>query len=50
MIASANIGCYVQISHHLKLQGRTVPVVHPMQLLDYSIRGLKLGTEVVDPG
>ncbi|MDX2243291.1 MAG: heterodisulfide reductase-related iron-sulfur binding cluster [Leptolyngbyaceae cyanobacterium bins.302] len=40
IIASANIGCFVQISRHLQLQGKTVPVLHPMQLLDYSIRGI----------
>ncbi len=42
VIASANIGCYVQISKHLKLQEKTVPVLHPMQLLDLSIRGVQL--------
>jgi glycolate oxidase iron-sulfur subunit len=42
IIASANIGCFVQISKHLELQGKTVPVLHPMQLLDYSIQGIKL--------
>ena len=42
LIASANIGCYVQISRHLKLQNKNVPVLHPMQLLDYSIRGIQL--------
>jgi glycolate oxidase iron-sulfur subunit len=42
VIASANIGCYVQISKHLQLQGKSVPVLHPMQLLDYSIRSIKL--------
>ncbi|MBM0741891.1 4Fe-4S dicluster domain-containing protein [Phormidium sp. CLA17] len=42
MIASANIGCFMQISKHLELQGKTVPVLHPMQLLDYSIRGIRL--------
>lgn len=41
-IASANIGCFVQISKHLGLQGKSVPVLHPMQLLDQSIRGEKL--------
>lgn len=41
-IASANIGCFVQISHHLQRQGKSVPVLHPMQLLDRSIRGLPL--------
>ncbi|NDJ19669.1 (Fe-S)-binding protein [Myxacorys almedinensis] len=42
VIASANIGCYVQISKHLTLQNKAVPVLHPMQLLDYSIRGIQL--------
>lgn len=42
LIASPNIGCFVQISKHLQLQGKTVPVLHPMQLLDYSIRGIQL--------
>jgi len=42
VIASANIGCFVQISRHLKLQGKHVPVLHPMQLLDYSIRNIHL--------
>ena len=44
LIASANIGCFVQISKHLQLQGKVVPVLHPMQLLDYSIQGIKLQT------
>ncbi len=42
VIASANIGCYVQISKHLGLQEKTIPVLHPMQLLDLSIQGKKL--------
>ncbi|UIE39875.1 (Fe-S)-binding protein [Leptodesmis sichuanensis] len=42
MIASANIGCFVQISKHLQLQEKAIPVLHPMQLLDYSIRGVQL--------
>lgn len=41
-IASANIGCFVQIQKHLVLQGVECPVLHPMQLLDYSIRGISL--------
>ncbi len=44
VIASANIGCFVQISQHLKLQQKETPVLHPMQLLDYSIRGIKLNS------
>ncbi|MEY2977505.1 MAG: hypothetical protein RLZZ435_1644 [Cyanobacteriota bacterium] len=43
LIASANIGCFVQISHHLEKQGKSIPVLHPMQLLDRSIAGQKLG-------
>jgi glycolate oxidase iron-sulfur subunit len=42
IIASANIGCFVQISNHLALQNKCVPVLHPMQLLDYSIRRVRL--------
>jgi glycolate oxidase iron-sulfur subunit len=42
VIASANIGCYVQISKHLQLQGQSIPVLHPMQLLDLSIRSEEL--------
>jgi glycolate oxidase iron-sulfur subunit len=42
VIASANIGCFVQITRHLALQGKSIPVLHPMQLLDYSIRGIQL--------
>lgn len=42
IIVSANIGCFVQISKHLQLQGKAIPVLHPMQLLDYSIRGVQL--------
>jgi glycolate oxidase iron-sulfur subunit len=42
IIASANIGCYVQITKHLKLQGKAIPVLHPMELLDRAIRGKPL--------
>jgi glycolate oxidase iron-sulfur subunit len=47
VIVSANIGCYVQISKHLELQQQAVPVLHPMQLLDYSIRGICLSDLVI---
>ncbi|WP_421654719.1 (Fe-S)-binding protein [Leptothermofonsia sp. ETS-13] len=43
VIVSANIGCFVQISRHLKLQGKDLPVLHPMQLLDSSIRKSSFG-------
>jgi glycolate oxidase iron-sulfur subunit len=42
VIASANVGCTLQLNKHLQLQQKSVPVFHPMQLLDYSIRGEKL--------
>jgi glycolate oxidase iron-sulfur subunit len=41
-IASANIGCFVQISKHLEQQGKTVPVLHPMQYLDFAMRSVSL--------
>lgn len=50
LIASANIGCFVQISKHLELQGKTVPVLHPMQLLDYAIQGITLDTVLAKVG
>ena len=42
LIASANPGCTLQISKHLRSQGKQISIVHPMELLDYSIRGVKL--------
>lgn len=44
LIASANVGCITQIRKHLQLQGQTIRLLHPMQLLDYSIRNLQLPT------
>lgn len=42
LIASANVGCNVQIRKHLHLQAQQISIMHPMELLDYSIRGIKL--------
>jgi len=42
LIASANPGCTLQLSKHLQLQGKAIPIMHPIELLDYSIRGVKL--------
>jgi len=39
IIASPNPGCALQITKHLKLQGKEVKVMHPIELLDHSIRG-----------
>jgi glycolate oxidase iron-sulfur subunit len=45
VIVSANVGCTVQLRKHLRLQNQATPVFHPMQLLDYSIRGEALPIE-----
>lgn len=42
LIASPNPGCSLQISKHLEKQGKEIKVMHPMELLDCSIRGVKL--------
>ena len=38
-IAAGNPGCTLQIAAHLREQGRPLPIYHPIQLLDRSIRG-----------
>jgi glycolate oxidase iron-sulfur subunit len=47
LIVSANPGCSLQINRHLQLQAQSLPLLHPMQLLDLSIQGqpLPLSTE-----
>jgi glycolate oxidase iron-sulfur subunit len=42
LIASANPGCSLQIQKHLALKGKDVPLMHPIELLDFAIRGVKL--------
>ncbi|HEY9665389.1 MAG TPA: (Fe-S)-binding protein [Coleofasciculaceae cyanobacterium] len=42
LIASSNPGCSLQIKKHLQLKGKEITLMHPMELLDYSIRGVKL--------
>ncbi len=42
MIASPNPGCSLQIQNHLARQGQHLPLMHPIELLDLSIRGVKL--------
>jgi glycolate oxidase iron-sulfur subunit len=44
LIASPNPGCSLQIKKHLNLQEKDIKVIHPIELLDYSIRGIKLTT------
>ena len=38
-IISANPGCSLQILKHLQLDQKSVPVIHPIQLLDKAMRG-----------
>ncbi len=38
--AAANPGCLVQVSRYLRRSGRALPTVHPVELLDASIRGV----------
>jgi glycolate oxidase iron-sulfur subunit len=45
LIASPNPGCALQINKHLKLQDKSISVMHPMELLDLAIRGEKLKLE-----
>jgi glycolate oxidase iron-sulfur subunit len=42
LIASPNPGCSLQIQKHLQLQGKEMKIMHPIQLLDYAIRGIKI--------
>lgn len=42
LIASANPGCTLQIKKHLGIEGKEVQILHPIELLDYAIRGIKL--------
>lgn len=46
LIASSNPGCSLQILKHLHLQGKDISLMHPMELLDASIRGVKLMLEL----
>ncbi len=41
-IVSPNPGCSLQIKKHLQQQGQDIQLWHPMELLDFSIRGIKL--------
>ena len=39
-IASGNPGCTLQINAYLREQGRPLPIYHPIELVDRSIRGV----------
>jgi glycolate oxidase iron-sulfur subunit len=42
LIASANPGCMLQIQRHLSGQAGPIPILHPVQIVDASIRGIEL--------
>ena len=42
VIASPNPGCSLQIQKHLDLKGSDVKLLHPVELLNYSIQGKKI--------
>jgi len=42
LVASANPGCTLQITKHMQQQSSKIAVMHPMELLDYSIRGIQI--------
>jgi glycolate oxidase iron-sulfur subunit len=41
VLATANPGCLLQIRNGLQRAGRDLPLVHPIELLDASIRGVR---------
>lgn len=42
LIASSNPGCSLQIKKHLDLQNSEIRLLHPIELLDYSIQGKQI--------
>jgi glycolate oxidase iron-sulfur subunit len=42
LIASPNPGCSLQIQKHLELKSSQIHLMHPVELLDYSIQGKKI--------
>ncbi len=41
LIATGNAGCLLQLRRYLAERGETLPLYHPIQLIDFSIRGLQ---------
>lgn len=42
LIATGNVGCRMQLEMQLKAQNQSVPILHPVELLDLSYRGESL--------
>jgi glycolate oxidase iron-sulfur subunit len=50
VIASPNPGCALQIQRHMSRREHPIPIFHPIQLLDRSIRGLSIDApDPLDP-
>jgi glycolate oxidase iron-sulfur subunit len=45
VLASANPGCSVQIAEHLRANGSTIDVVHPVELLDRALSGSRTNSD-----
>ena len=43
VVASANPGCLVQLATTLRRMGQPLPALHPIELVDASIRGVPAG-------
>jgi glycolate oxidase iron-sulfur subunit len=41
VVATGNVGCMLQIAAALERQGQTIPVLHTIQLIDASLRGVR---------
>jgi glycolate oxidase iron-sulfur subunit len=41
VVATGNVGCMLQIAAALERQGQTTPVLHTIQLIDASLRGVR---------
>jgi glycolate oxidase iron-sulfur subunit len=48
LVASPNPGCSLQIQRHLAGGDRPLPLFHPLELLDFSMRGLPLPLEPLE--
>ena len=42
--ASANPGCLVQVSTYLRRSGAALPALHPVEIVDASLRSVAAGT------
>lgn len=43
LVVTGNVGCLMQIARESRMQGEAIRVIHPIELLDRSYRGVGLG-------